>query len=93
MKWFKYKMILRNALNSYANNNSKSVKINEQSYQHHWYCFYDWVTQSHLHCIYYWCSVKTSNNISHTTYLILEEIMHKDVKITGKNGFVLLDIC
>ena len=25
--------------------------------------------------------------------LILEEIMHKDVKITGKNGFVLLDIC
>ena len=24
---------------------------------------------------------------------ILEEIMHKDVKITGKNGFVLLDIC
>ena len=25
--------------------------------------------------------------------IILEEIMHKDVKITGKNGFVLLDIC
>ena len=22
-----------------------------------------------------------------------QEIMHKDVKITGKNGFVLLDIC
>ena len=96
MKLFKYKMLLRNALNSYANNNSKSVKINEQSDQHHWYCFYDSVTQSHLHCIYYWNSqsrLVITFRITHTIIRQWGQYDLGDLAYVAGINFLWISIC